>query len=291
MAELPRIVMALNGSATLRTASQAFSFGVIGFTCGPSRNRAYQLTRGRFLRMGKFVMNDPEAEHGTNCASILAESWAAVCVAVFVAVLSLADAPAAASWPSPSAASADADAAPAQAMPTLARFTRQGVSAGSVGGAGLCACGAFGNAAARAGSFCAHARLANPKPADSNTAALTGLNPCIASAPRTSSSLPEWFSKKPSPLPLGWTHHLKGCANALGHREKLVNFHYRSLTRIFKQRSTPPAANCRIYVCKTDFSPISHVDHGGTFPYCIIYAQCRPAHAEDATTSKLSLGG
>src|ERR1035437_8230210 len=43
MAELPRIVMALNGSTTLRVAIQRFSLGVIGFTCGPLVNRIYQL--------------------------------------------------------------------------------------------------------------------------------------------------------------------------------------------------------------------------------------------------------
>jgi hypothetical protein len=33
--ELPRIVTALKGSTTLRTANQRVSLGVIGFTCGP----------------------------------------------------------------------------------------------------------------------------------------------------------------------------------------------------------------------------------------------------------------
>ncbi len=46
MAEVPRMVMALKGSTTLRTASQAFSFGVSGLTCGPLKKRAYQLTMG-----------------------------------------------------------------------------------------------------------------------------------------------------------------------------------------------------------------------------------------------------
>src|ERR1700679_204281 len=46
MAELARMVSPLNGSATFRTASQAFSFGVMRLTCGPSRKRAYQLMSG-----------------------------------------------------------------------------------------------------------------------------------------------------------------------------------------------------------------------------------------------------
>src|SRR5271165_7087012 len=52
MAELARIVKPLNGSATLRTASHAFSFGVIGFTCGPSRKREYQLINGNRVGQG-----------------------------------------------------------------------------------------------------------------------------------------------------------------------------------------------------------------------------------------------
>jgi hypothetical protein len=46
MAELPRMVMALKGSPTLRMASHAFSVGVIGLTFGPLRKRAYQLMMG-----------------------------------------------------------------------------------------------------------------------------------------------------------------------------------------------------------------------------------------------------
>src|ERR1039458_1975356 len=42
----PRMVRALKGSTTLRTASQAFSLAFIGFTCGPSRKRTYQLISG-----------------------------------------------------------------------------------------------------------------------------------------------------------------------------------------------------------------------------------------------------
>ena len=37
------MVTALKGSTTLRAASQRFSLGVIGFTCGPLVNRIYQL--------------------------------------------------------------------------------------------------------------------------------------------------------------------------------------------------------------------------------------------------------
>ena len=40
------MVTALKGSTTLRTASQRFSFGVIGFTCGPLVKRSYQLISG-----------------------------------------------------------------------------------------------------------------------------------------------------------------------------------------------------------------------------------------------------
>jgi len=37
----PRMVTALNGSATLRAASQPFPFGVSGTSCGPFRNRCH----------------------------------------------------------------------------------------------------------------------------------------------------------------------------------------------------------------------------------------------------------
>src|ERR1035441_7674064 len=47
MAELPRMVTALKGSAMLRTAIQAFSWGFIGFTCGPLVKRAYQSIWGK----------------------------------------------------------------------------------------------------------------------------------------------------------------------------------------------------------------------------------------------------
>src|SRR5271166_5154708 len=43
MAELARMVRVLKGSTTLRAASQSFSLGAIGFTCGPLANRIYQL--------------------------------------------------------------------------------------------------------------------------------------------------------------------------------------------------------------------------------------------------------
>ena len=46
MAELPRMVMALKGSTTLRAARRAFSKGVSGFTSGPLRKRSNQLITG-----------------------------------------------------------------------------------------------------------------------------------------------------------------------------------------------------------------------------------------------------
>ncbi len=44
--DCPAMVMALNGSARLRTASQAFSLGVRGLTSGPVRKRANQFLAG-----------------------------------------------------------------------------------------------------------------------------------------------------------------------------------------------------------------------------------------------------
>jgi len=69
MAELPRMVMMLKGSTTLRMASQPFSLGVRGLTCGPSRKREYQLMMGRFLMMGMLLSSATEAGQGSGSVS------------------------------------------------------------------------------------------------------------------------------------------------------------------------------------------------------------------------------
>src|ERR1035438_2955334 len=99
--ELARIVMPLNGSSTLRTASHAFSFGVIGFTCGPFKKRAYQLMKGT------------SGGHGTCCTG-----WAS---------------PAAVGLAAPEAPQAAVAAISGMAPPT--RLTWQGPAAGIVAAA------------------------------------------------------------------------------------------------------------------------------------------------------------
>src|ERR1700728_399484 len=47
----PRTVMTLKGSITFLVASQPFSRGVSGFTCGPFSKRIYQLMIGTWQRL------------------------------------------------------------------------------------------------------------------------------------------------------------------------------------------------------------------------------------------------
>jgi hypothetical protein len=70
-----------------------------------------------------------------------------------------------------------------------------------------------------------------------------------------------------------------------------VNIRYRSLTLIFKQRSTVQGEKCPISFRKTDVSQESDIDHCGTSPDCIIDAHRRSAHAEDAIRWKSRSGG
>ena len=136
MAELPRMVMALKGSATSRTASQAFCLGVMCSAWGPSRKRAYCLTIGSLLRALRSVIKKPEAEQGT--------SWASVCVGR-VGTETPAAANATPDGPACQAAGAAASAA-LQAMPTLERLMKQGaggvamdcVTTGAEGASGIC---------------------------------------------------------------------------------------------------------------------------------------------------------
>src|SRR5580658_4107950 len=123
MAELPRMVTPLKGSPTLRTASHAFSLGVIGFTCGPSRKRAYQLMMGSFLMMGRLLTKVAEVEQSTSSVSL---EWL----------------PAAGAG-NPAAAAAASAARDPMAAPAF--FTRQGSVSGLVAGAGLCGRGASGS--------------------------------------------------------------------------------------------------------------------------------------------------